>query len=89
MNIRRAEIDIIMLREAIYLEIDQSLKKVESSWQRIESQRRNIQLAEMNYADAKSRLREGAGTRLEERQAANLLDQSKLNYLAALHDFLI
>lgn len=88
-NIRRAEIDIIMLREAIYLEIDQSLKKVESSWQRIESQRRNIQLAEMNYADAKSRLREGAGTRLEERQAANLLDQSKLNYLAALHDFLI
>ena len=88
-NIRRSEIDAIMLREAIYLEIDQSLKNVESAWQRIESQRRNIQLAEMNYTDAKSRLREGAGTRLEERQAANLLDQSKLNYLAALHEFLI
>ncbi|HAC16119.1 MAG TPA: TolC family protein [Bacteroidetes bacterium] len=88
-NIRRTEIDAIMLREAIYLEIDQSLKNVESAWQRIESQRRNIQLADMNYSDAKSRLREGAGTRLEERQAANLLDQSKLNYLAALHEFLI
>lgn len=88
-NIRRAELDALMLREGIYLEIDQALKNVRSAWQRIESQRRNIELAEMNYEDAKSRLREGAGTRLEERQAANLLDQSKINYLAAVHEFLV
>jgi outer membrane protein TolC len=87
-NIKRAELDAIMLRESIYLEIDQTLKNLEASWKRIESQRRNIQLAELNYQDSKSRLREGIGTRLEERQASNLLDQSKLNYLVAVHDFL-
>lgn len=87
-NIKRAELDAIMLRESIFLEIDQTLRNLEASWKRIESQRRNIQLAELNYEDAKSRLREGVGTRLEERQASNLLDQSKLNYLVAVHDFL-
>lgn len=88
-NIRRAELDALMLREAIYLEIDSSLKNLRTSWQRIENQRRNIELAELNYQDAQSRLREGAGTRLEERQAATLREQSQLNYLAAIHEFLI
>jgi outer membrane protein TolC len=88
-NIRRAELDALMLREAIYLEIDGSVKNLRSSWQRIESQRRNSELAEMNYQDAVSRLREGAGTRLEERQASTLRDQSRLNYLSAVHDFLL
>jgi outer membrane protein TolC len=87
-NIKRAELDALMLRESIFLEIDQTLRNLEASWKRIESQRRNIELAELNYEDAKSRLREGVGTRLEERQASNLLDQSKLNYLVAVHDFL-
>lgn len=88
-NIKRAELDALLLRESIYLEIDQSIKSLEAAWNRIESQRRNIELAQMNYDDARARLREGAGTRLEERQAANLLDQSKLNYMAALHEFLV
>lgn len=88
-NIRRAELDAIMLQESIYLEVDQSLRNVESAWMRIESQQRNIELAELNYEEAKARLREGVGTRLEERQAASMLDQSKVNYLTALHDFLI
>lgn len=88
-NIRRAELDALMLKESIYLEIDQALRNVESAWKRIQSQERNIELAELNYEDAKSRLREGVGTRLEERQASSLLDQSRLNYLNAVHDFLV
>lgn len=88
-NIRRAELDALLLKESIYLELDQSLRSVESAWKRIQSQRKNIELAEMNYADAKSRLREGIGTRLEERQASSLLDQSRLNYLTAVHDYLV
>ncbi len=88
-NIKRAELDALMLRESIYLEIDGSLKNLRTAWQRIESQRRNIELAELNYQDAQARLREGAGTRLEERQAATLLEQSQLNYIAAVHEFLI
>jgi outer membrane protein TolC len=88
-NIRKAELDALMLREAVYLEVDMALRNVESSWLRIESQRRNIELAELNYSDAKSRLREGIGTRLEERQASSLLDQSRLNYITAVHDYLV
>ncbi len=88
-NRKRAELDALMLREAIYLEIDGSLKNLRTAWQRIESQRRNGELAELNYEDAQSRLREGAGTRLEERQAATLREQSQLNYLAAIHEFLL
>jgi outer membrane protein TolC len=88
-NRKRAELDALMLREAIYLEIDGSLKNLRAAWQRIESQRRNGELAELNYEDAQSRLREGAGTRLEERQAATLREMSQLNYLAAIHEFLL
>lgn len=88
-NIKRAELDALMLRESVYLQVDASLRNVESSWLRIQSQKRNIELAELNYSDAKSRLREGIGTRLEERQASSLLDQSRLNYLAAIHDYLV
>jgi len=88
-NVKRAELDALLLRESIYLELDAALRNVESSWQRIESQQRNIELAELNYQEARNRYREGVGTRLEERQAASLLDQSRLNYMTALHDYLI
>jgi outer membrane protein TolC len=88
-EIRRAELDALLLRESIYLEVDQAVRMVQSSWLRIESQRRNTELADQNYQEARTRLREGIGTRLEERQASNLRDQSRLNYLSARHDFLI
>lgn len=88
-NIRKAELDALLLRESIYMEVDAALRNVESAWERISSQQRNIALAEMNYTDAQSRLREGVGTRLEERQASALLDQSRLNYITAVHDYLV
>lgn len=84
---RQAEIDREQLRNAIYLEIDQAVRNLENSYRRIMSQQRNIDQAELNYEIASQRLREGLGTALEERQASSLLDQSKLNYLAAIYDF--
>jgi outer membrane protein TolC len=88
-EIRRAELDAKVLRESIYLEVDAALRNVEAAWLRIQSQQRNIELAELNYEESRMRYREGVGTRLEERQAATMLDQSRLNYLTALHDYLI
>ncbi|MCC5926469.1 MAG: TolC family protein [Bacteroidetes bacterium] len=88
-EIKRAELDALVLRESIYLEVDAALRNVEAAWKRIQSQQRNIELAELNYEEARMRYREGVGTRLEERQAATMLDQSRLNYLTALHDYLI
>ncbi|MCH8556821.1 MAG: TolC family protein [Balneolia bacterium] len=84
---RQAEIDREQLRNAIYLEIDQAVRNLENSFRRIMSQKRNIDQAQLNYDIASQRLREGLGTSLEERQASSLLDQSKLNYLAAVYDF--
>ncbi len=85
--IRQAQIDYDFLENAIYLEIDQAIRDLETAYRRIMSQQRNIEQAELNYEFSRTRLREGVGTPLEERQASSLLDQSKLNYLAAVYDF--
>jgi outer membrane protein TolC len=88
-DIKQAEIDREFQKNAVYLEIDQTLKNLETALKRIRSQERNLEQAELNYEFALKRLQEGAGTALQERQASSLLDQSKLNYLSAVYDYLI
>ncbi len=87
--IRQTEIDIEFQKNAIYLEIEEALNNLETAVQRIRSQERNLEQAELNYEFSLTRLREGAGTSLEERQASSLLDQSRLNYLSAVYDYLV
>lgn len=88
-GIRQSEINMEFQKNAIYLEIEEAIDNLEAAMKRIRSQERNLEQAEMNYEFSVTRLREGAGTALEERQASSLLDQSKLNYLSAVHDYLI
>ncbi len=88
-SIRQAEIDREFQKNAIYLEIEQSVRNLETALKRIYSQQRNIEQAELNYEFALRRLQEGIGTPLQERQASSLLDQSRLNYLAAVYDYLV
>ncbi len=88
-DIRQAEIDREFQKNAVYLEIDQALKNLETALRRIRSQERNLEQAELNYEFSLKRLQEGVGTSLQERQASSLLDQSKLNYLSAVYDYLI
>jgi len=87
--IQQAEIDREQLKEAIYLEVTRSVNNVRAAYERIRSQERNIEQAELNHEFAVRRLQEGVGTALEERQASSLLDQSALSYLAAVYDYLI
>ncbi|MEX0889976.1 MAG: TolC family protein, partial [Balneolaceae bacterium] len=87
-EIRQAEIDHEMLEESVWLEVEQAIRDLETAYQRIMSQQRNIERAETNYENALRRLNEGAGIPLEERQASSLLDQSRLSYLSAVHDYL-
>lgn len=87
-DIRRAELDREFLENAVYLEIEDAVRSLETAYQRIKSQKRNIEQAQTNYEFSRTRLREGVGTPLEERQASSLLDQSQLNYLAAVYDYL-
>ncbi len=87
--IREAEIQKQQLDEGIRLEIEDAVRSLRTAERRIESQERNIEQAELNYDFAQRRLSEGVGTSLEERQASQQLDQSRLNYLNALHDYLV
>lgn len=88
-EIRQSSIDLEFSKNAVYLEIEEAIQNLEAAMKRIQSQKRNLEQAELNYEHSVSRLREGVGTALEERQASSLLDQSKLNYLSAVHDYLI
>jgi outer membrane protein TolC len=88
-SVRQAEIDREFQKNAIYLEIEQAVRNLETALRRINSQQRNIEQAELNYEFALKRLTEGIGTPLQERQASSLLDQSKVNYLSAVYDYLI
>jgi outer membrane protein TolC len=87
--IQRAMIQHEQLKEAVYLEVMQSVRNLNAAYNRIRSQERNIEQAELNHEFAVRRLQEGAGTALEERQASMLLDQSRLSYLSAVYDYLI
>lgn len=86
---REAELQKEQLDEAVRLEVEEAVRNLRTAERRIESQERNIEQAELNYDFARQRLREGVGTSLEERQASQQLDQSRLNYLSALHDYLV
>lgn len=88
-EIKQAQIDREQLTNGIRLEIDQVRREIETAWQRIRSQKRNLERANLNYEQASRRLIEGVGTALEERQASSLLDQSQFAWLSAVHDLLV
>ncbi len=87
--VERAEIELTQLQQSMRLEIETALRNLETAQQRILSQQKNVANAELNYSYASTRLREGVATPLEERDASDQLDQSRLNYLQAVHDFLV
>jgi len=87
--IQQAEIDYEQLKEAVYLEVTAAVNNLRAAYDRIRSQERNIEQAELNHEFAVRRLQEGVGTALEERQASMLLDQSRLSYLSAVYDYLV
>mgnify|MGYP002378240847 CR=1 FL=1 len=88
LSIERAKIQEVQLQESIRLEVEQAFLSLSSASERITSQRQNIARAEENYRITSTRLREGVGNQLEERQASELLDQSKLAYVVAIFDYL-
>lgn len=87
--IQQAHINYEQIKESVYLEVIQAVNNLNAAYNRIRSQERNIEQAELNHEFAVRRLQEGVGTALEERQASTLLDQSRLSYLSAVYDYLI
>jgi len=88
-EIRRAEVQRDELEQAIVLEVERAVRNLRTAEQRIQSQERNVETAELNYEFAVQRLDEGVARPIEEREASQQLDESRLNYLQALYDYAI
>lgn len=87
--IRRAEIDFERAYQGVYLEVQAAQRNLETALQRIQGQEANVDRAELNYRHAVTRLREGVASPLETREASLQLDTSRINYLQAVHDYLV
>lgn len=85
----KARVDYEQALEAVRLEVGSALRNLQAARLRIESQEQNVSRAELNYEYALQRLSEGVATHLEERNASEQLDVSRLNYLQAVHDYLV
>ena len=85
----RAQLGITQLRQTVRLEVETALRNLKAAQQQIISQETNVANAQLNYSYAHARLAEGVATPLEERDASNQLDQSRINYLQAVYSYLI
>ena len=86
---RRAGTQRDRLRRAVTLEVRKAIRDLENARERIESQKANVRRASLNYDHVSQRVGEGAASQLELREASDQLDQSRLNYLQAVHDYLV
>lgn len=86
--VRRAEVDYLQLQEAVELDVRRALSNLEAARQRIQNQQQNVARAETNYQFASERVQQGVSSQLELREASDQLDQTRLNYLQAVHDYL-
>lgn len=87
--VAQARLDEERLVQAVQLEVETALRNLRAAQRRIVSQEQNVTRAELNYEYAQARLGEGVASPLEEREASEQLDQSRLNYLLAVHDYLV
>lgn len=87
--IDQAEIQYEQAQEGAKLEVAQTLRELESAEQRVDAQQQNVDTAQLAYNFAFERMRNGAGTQLDVRQASDNLDQSRLLHLQAIHDYLV
>jgi outer membrane protein TolC len=85
----KAKVNHEFLERAVAVEVDQALRNLRTSRQRMDTQEKNVGRAELNYTFAEARLREGVATPIEVREASEQLDASRLNFLQAVHDFLV
>ena len=86
---QQAQNNTEFLKQSIKVEVESALRNVRASHTRMTNQRKNVERAELNFEYAEARLKEGVATPLEVRSASDQLDQSRLGYLQAVHDFLV
>ena len=88
-QLNRADLTLRQATQGVKLEVGNALRSLQAAQSLILSQQKNVANAELSYSYAKTRLSEGVGTPLEERDASAQLDQSRINYLQAVYNFLV
>ena len=71
------------------MEIEVALRNLDAAYHQIGSQETNVANAELNYEYTLARSNEGVANTLQVRAASSQLDTSRLNYLRAVHGFLV
>lgn len=84
----KSDLEVKRLVQAVHLEVEAALRNLTAARLLVASQKKNVANAELSYSYANSRLAEGVATPLEERNASDQLDQSRINYLQAVYGYL-
>jgi outer membrane protein TolC len=88
-SIQQAEVQLDRLQRGVELEVSRAMRTLETARERIQSQQQTLEVAETNYEYTAERVEEGVSSQVELRQASDQLDQTRLNYLNAVFDYLV
>ncbi|PSQ97972.1 MAG: TolC family protein [Bacteroidetes bacterium SW_9_63_38] len=86
---QRAQTQLDQLRQAVTVEVRRAVRDLETARERIQTQETTVRRAKQNYQHVSERVAEGVARPLELREASDQLDQSRLNYLQAIYDYLV
>jgi outer membrane protein TolC len=86
---QRAQTQLEQLRRSVKVEVRKAIRDLENARERIEAQETTVRRAQLNYDHLSQRVDEGVARPVELREASDQLDQSRLNYLQAVYDYLV
>ncbi len=87
--IKKTEVQAEQLQQSVMMQVERGQRGLLSAKKRLDVQQKNVERAELNYEHAQLRVKEGVSSQLEFRDASQQLDESRFNYLQAVHDFLV
>jgi outer membrane protein TolC len=86
---QRAQTQLEQLRQGVKVEVRRAVRDLENARERMNAQETTVRQAELNYDHVSKRVAEGEASPIELREASDQLDQSRLNYLQAVHDYVV
>lgn len=89
LNLNKVDNNAKILKSSIDLQIKQGVTNYENSLQALESQKRNMTLAEKVAKVTKVKYSQGVGSNIEVVDAESSLKEAQINYYNALYDLLV
>jgi outer membrane protein TolC len=86
LRLQQTENDIENLKNTINRDVSQGLNDYRTALQTLDNQKRNVDLAQLVYNQAKLKYEQGLGSTLEITSAQNDLNIAQSNYILALYD---